>query len=438
MPIPQTKLDSWKEIAAYIQRDVRTAMRWEKDRGLPVYRVPGGKRGAVYAYEAELQDWLQNIDRPSAVQSAPLPRKPIRIRPAAAFALGAILLAFSAFASIRAYVNHQRVPARITITENGIVAWDAEGRYLWDYPVGYRITPPMAKEAGWRTQIVDLDGDGRPEVLFAATTINQPTGYGQEELFCVSSQGKLLWRYKPDIQTEFNATGLNGPWRFAQMLTVPDGRSRSIWLVVDHAVRWSAFVMKISPDGKSGLQFVDSGIIYALQTVTTSAGSFVLAGGVNNEYRAASLAILRAEGPPATSPQSSGAKEKCIRGCPAGSAWRYLLFPPSELNRASLDPYNGIDVIHALEGRGATIDVTELTIPSTVKAVYQLSDQMRPESVIYGDGYNGIHRQFEREGRLTHLLKDCQERRHPVPIRIWEEKSGWQTIEVNWPGSRLD
>jgi len=52
------KLDSWKEIAEYLGRDVRSAQRWEHARGLPVYRVPGSKSGGVFAYSGELDEWL--------------------------------------------------------------------------------------------------------------------------------------------------------------------------------------------------------------------------------------------------------------------------------------------------------------------------------------------------------------------------------------------
>ena len=37
------RLDSWKAIAGHLGRDVRTVLRWEKERGLPVHRVPGGR-----------------------------------------------------------------------------------------------------------------------------------------------------------------------------------------------------------------------------------------------------------------------------------------------------------------------------------------------------------------------------------------------------------
>jgi len=53
------RLDSWKEIAAFFGRDERTVRRWEKERGLPAHRVPGGGRGGVFAYSAELKEWLK-------------------------------------------------------------------------------------------------------------------------------------------------------------------------------------------------------------------------------------------------------------------------------------------------------------------------------------------------------------------------------------------
>jgi tetratricopeptide (TPR) repeat protein len=52
------RLDSWKEIASFFGRDERTLKRWERSRSLPVHRIPGGERGGVFAYTAELTRWL--------------------------------------------------------------------------------------------------------------------------------------------------------------------------------------------------------------------------------------------------------------------------------------------------------------------------------------------------------------------------------------------
>jgi TolB-like protein len=56
---PETRLDSWKEIAAYLDRDVTTVQRWEKREGMPVHRHVHEKRGSVYALADELDAWMQ-------------------------------------------------------------------------------------------------------------------------------------------------------------------------------------------------------------------------------------------------------------------------------------------------------------------------------------------------------------------------------------------
>lgn len=57
-PENSDRLDSWKEIAAYVGRDVRTVIRWEQRGGLPVYRIPVGQRQAVYAFKHEIDAWM--------------------------------------------------------------------------------------------------------------------------------------------------------------------------------------------------------------------------------------------------------------------------------------------------------------------------------------------------------------------------------------------
>jgi TolB-like protein len=53
------RLDSWKEIAAYLKKEVRTVQRWEKSLGLPVRRLAHGKLGTVFAYKTDLDAWWQ-------------------------------------------------------------------------------------------------------------------------------------------------------------------------------------------------------------------------------------------------------------------------------------------------------------------------------------------------------------------------------------------
>ena len=50
-------LESWKEIAAYLQRDAKTARKWEKEEGLPIHRHSHKSRSSVYAYASEIDAW---------------------------------------------------------------------------------------------------------------------------------------------------------------------------------------------------------------------------------------------------------------------------------------------------------------------------------------------------------------------------------------------
>ncbi|UCF37305.1 MAG: helix-turn-helix domain-containing protein [Acidobacteriota bacterium] len=56
----EERLDTWKEIAAYLGRDVRTVIRWADNGGMPVYRGVKGKRGTVYAFRAEIDEWIRS------------------------------------------------------------------------------------------------------------------------------------------------------------------------------------------------------------------------------------------------------------------------------------------------------------------------------------------------------------------------------------------
>ena len=66
----ETPLESWKSIAAYLQREVRTVRRWEHTEGLPVHRHKHLARSTVYAYPSELDAWRESR-RPAGTREEP-------------------------------------------------------------------------------------------------------------------------------------------------------------------------------------------------------------------------------------------------------------------------------------------------------------------------------------------------------------------------------
>ena len=69
---PGERLDSWKEIAAYLKRDERTVRRWEAE-GLPVRRKVHKKQASVFAYKAEIDAWWNSDREKLEVESPPQP-----------------------------------------------------------------------------------------------------------------------------------------------------------------------------------------------------------------------------------------------------------------------------------------------------------------------------------------------------------------------------
>jgi hypothetical protein len=81
MPAPQIlrqRLESWKQIAAHLNRSERTVRRWEEAEGLPVHRHEHAKQDTVFAYLHELEAWTRQrtqlptreTPRPAAVLPA--------------------------------------------------------------------------------------------------------------------------------------------------------------------------------------------------------------------------------------------------------------------------------------------------------------------------------------------------------------------------------
>lgn len=64
------RLDSWKEIAVYLRREVRTVQRWEKREGLPIQRHVHATASSVCAFKDEIDAWLRSRSRASSEPAA--------------------------------------------------------------------------------------------------------------------------------------------------------------------------------------------------------------------------------------------------------------------------------------------------------------------------------------------------------------------------------
>ena len=142
------RLDSWKAIAAYLKRDVRTVRRWEHELALPVRRLPGGHGRSVFAYTAEIDAWLgANPPTSPQVQDDALPGEPVasnqitrRQYTAAAAAVLILGAGGAAWVSLRPPVPLSAF--QVQVTDTAVIGM-ANGREQWRHQfTGERIDVP--------------------------------------------------------------------------------------------------------------------------------------------------------------------------------------------------------------------------------------------------------------------------------------------------------
>ena len=134
------RLDSWKEIADYLCRDVTTVQRWEKEKGLPIHRLPGGKRHPVFAYQDEIDAWYSRAENKgtTAVQPgepetqsvvpSPAGRSGVWQKPGYILAAAFILVVTAVLAFRFAPAPELRVASDAALTSDG---HDKGGGALW-------------------------------------------------------------------------------------------------------------------------------------------------------------------------------------------------------------------------------------------------------------------------------------------------------------------
>jgi TolB-like protein/Flp pilus assembly protein TadD len=113
------RLNSWKEIAVYLRRDVTTVQRWEKREGMPVHRHLHDRVGSVHAFRTELDAWLQGRKPNGEQEQVPAtPEPPARVPEKHPWSFwhvcvaSVLILAVAAFATM-AILRNRATPPKI-------------------------------------------------------------------------------------------------------------------------------------------------------------------------------------------------------------------------------------------------------------------------------------------------------------------------------------
>jgi len=438
------RLDSWKEIAAYLKRDIRTVQRWEVSEGLPIHRHLHRKQGAVYAYALELDSWWHNHDAavgssetivknsagfdegelqsPTAIirrhfLQSRIARTSISMRVV-------ILILLIVLAGLTVWRLEKRSLAQSTsslvLSGNRLVALGDDGTALWSYQ--YERGPKKIMLSEVLPQ--SFCGRGGIDALVSVET----GGAINDELDCFAEGGTLSWRFQLDESYLCQGTGFGPPWRIHTWKTYRVGDEKRLAVALHHDNWWPGLIVTLDSKGRVLQRFLNAGWITDLRAIENAHGHFLVAAGMTNSHDAAMLTILDVNSVGGTSPEQPASKYDCSSSF-TGYPLKYYVFPRTELNTVTGAERNFAE----LDDNGTSLFARTRENRSSghfdaAEVLYGFSDTLELASATFGDRYWDIHAELQKAGVLNHSKSQCPDRFGPRLVRMWDPEHGWTDL----------
>lgn len=384
----ENQLSSWKEIASYLRVGVRTAQMWERERGLPIRRIPG-PRGRVLANVEELEAWKHSGREPSGdppSQESPVQRTNRRYL-AAGIAVACLIPLLLAAFTLKRYVLAPGVPASYRLDPYGLTVLDSKGGELWRAEFRRQIDlRPYDANPGQFVWIGDLNGDGRREVLF----VHYPGGTLQSApLICYSDRGVEIWRFTPGRRVRSSTEEFAPTYGVRRFLVRSFGRNRAQAIVVtsSQSVYYPNQVVLLSSQGKLLREYWHSGHLFELQVADLNGDGRdeIYLAGVSNGWKAATLVVLDPDDFGGASQEPEDPKHQLI-GLDRGVERARVILPRSCLSRAD-DPYNTIGQLMVVPGEIIVETDEHVGPPARDGLFFHFAPDLTLRQVMYSDSY---------------------------------------------------
>jgi len=391
------ELHSWKEIAAFFAVNVRTAQNWEQERGLPVQRLPGSK-GRVWARVSDLQSWRANVPQKA---SAAAPEAPSRR--GADWMWGTAIAGVVVFAAVVAWVSGgaktaAATPSSIRVEGHVLVVLDEHGREAWRRR--FDREPNLKSQHNERgSYFTDLDGDGRPELLFPLKP--QQGEDRQEILYCISSDGEELWHYAPGRVVSKRKQTFRPIYRLRDFQPVPVAGTprRRVVVTASEIVDEPSQVTLLDFDGRPLREYWHSGHLYraAVGDMDGDGSAEIYLGGIANGYDAAVIVALDARDFGGASEEEN--KDYQLLGLGPAKELARIVLPRTRAN-ALLQKNNMVsDVV--LSGNELLVTTDEPFEPGMVGAVaWTFGPRLRLKAVQVGDFTYAAYKLLHRRGMI--------------------------------------
>jgi hypothetical protein len=423
LPPSGERLDSWKAIAEYLQRDLATVRRWEKSLGLPVRRV-GGSGRSVFAYTSEIDGWLQTtkptVSGHDATFSPPTPIISMRAYSWRWLALPAVVLAVAGGLFVRTWLATPEV-VRAEITSAGVIARDGTGMEQWRHPF------PATYNTVVRPESVQITGGTHPGVYFATSHRGRQTDNEVESgtLTLLDLKGRQQRSFSFRDEVRFQGTSYGPPWALTAFAINEANGRRRVALTAHHYVWHPSLVTILDDQWQRRGTFVHAGWIEGVRWLGPER---LLIAGFSNAHDSGMIALLDAEALNGQGPEPAGSRHFC-ETCGTNTPLRMFVFPRTELNRVTASPFNRV-VVQTWDDRLVARTIERPAIGGDADALYEFTSSLDLVSATFSERYWDMHRALEAEGKITHTREQCADRDGPRQVQVWEPGAGWRTVQI--------
>lgn len=445
------RLNGWKDIAAHLDKSVRTVQRWEKEYGLPVRRL--GREGGeiIWVDACELDAWMitqsaraagESGNQPSPVVPDPPPSAlaspnalegvsvvaPLvapRGRWSSALVLGLVIVAAFAGYSWSPVVGVGADATDWKIEGGALVGLTSEGTQAWKREFSVRLDPmsltrPVAGQSGSGLMMHDVDGDGRPEVLLTVANAERSP---DAAFHVLRPDGQERFPpIRPTHSVTFGSTTYHGPWvPHHVFVTTADSGEVRIHASFIHVNEFPTLLLTLDPAGRVLSEYWSNGYIESVTAGSRNGKRIWLVGATNNDTKGASLAVF--DTVPRGSAPAAQAAYVC-RDCGPGGPVKFLVMPRRCIAPA-LDSTGQATTALVYTDAGGQVfaHVREGPINSegepSSEVIYSFNAALSPASAFVTSGLLVAHRDLEKAGVVDHVWSPAEEGTL-FPIRLWD------------------
>lgn len=396
---PADQFSSWKEIANHLGVSVRTAQLWERDRALPVRRLPGGG-GRVTAFAADLEEWRRSS---RAEEAKPDSRRGSRRWQLLSVAVLVAVLGLAALLRLKAWPSN---PVSIRSEKHSITVFDADGKQVWRKSFSDPIAEGQAERISW---FGDLDGDGQIEIVVGMFPYQH--GSGPDFLVCYAANGRELWRWVPGKPVETAKEKFLPPFgiRRISVVSFRPTEPKRIIVTGSHHLWWTNQVAVLSEKGQLIREYWHSGHLpeILVEDLDKDGTKEIYLGGVNRGRQAATVVKLDPYNFGGASDEG-GSEAHQLLGFPPGNEMQRVFFPRSCINQRTERFNQVIDVLALPDGIQVGVhEKLSETFPPGI--MYTLDRNLKLRKVELTTRFRSLHSELFAFRHLDHALTEVEE-----------------------------